>query len=307
MQPVTRTGSGDGMDGFEVLVVNPDLHGSQYEHLPNAAAEVGEVINSLGAKVLQGEVTQKDLARMLSEQHWDLVWFSTHGRMDGILLSDGVLKANALTQMLNGQADAVYLNTCESAKVGLDVHEATGATVILTVADISDGDAYLTGVTLARKLVKANSIYEAYELSKPFGGDYRFIGDRASGRMDRLDLVLRMLDEQREDIQEVKRGLADVDGRLTSMERYVTEEMPLNYRPRSTATQVVSWLLGSFLMVMVTWGFYYDVRQALDISFYVAGAFASIAIPVSLGLVGYGVGMTFPSIPPARRFEANRH
>lgn len=130
-------------------------------------AEVQDVVNSgLQPELLQGDVSSVDLQRKLSARY-DVLWLATHGTENGIMLSDGLMSAATLAQLVRDRVQLVYLNTCKSYGVALVLQNETNATIVCTVKDAPDNEAYHTGSLFAKALAETGNYQAAYERSKP--------------------------------------------------------------------------------------------------------------------------------------------
>lgn len=150
------------MSTQRVLLVAPDVG------LPKAADEARAISLALNCTSLIGTVTRRDVLDALPAKQWDIIWFATHGSVDGIMLSDGTIGASDLAALVrNTPVSLVVLNTCESRLIGLDIHYELDVDVIATVAEVDDATAYQTGVLLARNLALGMSNRDAFERSRP--------------------------------------------------------------------------------------------------------------------------------------------
>jgi hypothetical protein len=141
---------------------------------------VQKVVNTLKAKVLQGQrATLSGLVDILSEPT-DVVWFATHGNEDGILMLDGILNASELTTLVRfAGASLVVLNTCSSEKVARTIYNELQVQFICTIRKVPDRSAFVLGSILARKIAEGHSYREAYELAKPGqNSTYLFLPER---------------------------------------------------------------------------------------------------------------------------------
>ena len=151
---------------MKILLVAPNTN------LTLAAAETQDLVNTHGLRIesMLGNVTQVDVTRKLrTAKGYDVLWLSTHGNADGVLLSDGILTSSALTALVCDRFELVYLNTCSSASVAQMIQNETDATVVCTVQDIPDADAYRTGSLFAEALAESGDYREAYDRSMPGG------------------------------------------------------------------------------------------------------------------------------------------
>jgi hypothetical protein len=156
------------MASYRVLVVAPETD------LTLVRDEVTAVVNSLGANILQGFVTADMVLNKVTEG-WNVLWFMTHGTEEGILLSDGPLNASALTTLARAaDAGLVVLNTCQSINVAMQVYNELQVSVVCTLSNVPDREAFFTGKLLAKELAKGKSYLDAYLDSKP-GQTERYI------------------------------------------------------------------------------------------------------------------------------------
>jgi len=140
-----------------------------HPNLPDVAAEAATVANAhIGSVLLQGKVTEKDLAQAVAPGKFELFWLCTHGHRDGVLLSDGILDAAKLiTYAAASGACTVVLNTCESIHLAAQIVDSTPASVVATIQDLPDAQAAATGALFASQLAATEDPRQAYERSKP--------------------------------------------------------------------------------------------------------------------------------------------
>ena len=180
---------------MNVLLIAP---GTDLAHVNS---EVQSVVNALHPTILLGDGATSDaLLKALhpAAEHvkqYDLIWFATHGSSTGILLADGVLSAEALTQMLRTQdGAALFLNTCESIFIASRIHNDLSTPIICTISPVNDIDAYRTGALLASNLAGGRTIRDAFDDSKPGNNDeWLYLNDSMRmTRRDRTDDLLAM-------------------------------------------------------------------------------------------------------------------
>lgn len=148
--------------GYRVLLVAPR------SDLLSVDAEIEDVMRSgLIVDPLLGNVTNTALLRRIREGEYDALWFATHGSAEGIKLSDGMLSASALVPLVRDRFSLVFLNTCNSLPVAQMLQEEANVSVICTLLDVPDLQAYQTGSNLATALAESSSVAEAYTASKP--------------------------------------------------------------------------------------------------------------------------------------------
>lgn len=181
------------MHSRKILVIAPDL-----ESLPKTAVEIAAITRyHPESTVLRGTVRDEDIARAISEESFELMWFISHGSSDGILISDEVwLPTAALVQYV--RADGIglcILNTCSSEEIAREITASAGADVICTIGEVDNSDAARLGQLLAGELAYCETYREAYELVAPPGGSYRYYdsgGIYRSYRRDHDDEMLRL-------------------------------------------------------------------------------------------------------------------
>jgi hypothetical protein len=270
-----------------VLLVAPDLG------LVHAADEVRAISLSMDCTPLTGTVTRKDLIDALPAKDWDIVWFATHGSVDGIMLSDGTIVASDLAAVVkNTPAELVVLNTCESRLIGLDLHYELGVDVIATVADINDPTAYQTGVLLARNLASGMSNLDSFERSKPAGArNYHIFSDDSGRNSDNTTILMmnevmqmwgKRISDQIEGVeQRTARDIEALRKDLSDMRESISKavSLPPWYRTAFTA---------AFFMLFVPSLLHYtEVRGVLGIGWQSAIAFTALSYSGSATLWAY--------------------
>lgn len=144
-----------------------------HPQLPNVAGEAATVANALiGSVLLQGKITERDLAQAVAPGGFDLFWACTHGTRDGVLLSEGWLDAGKLITYISASgASTVMLNTCESIHLAAQIVDSTPASVVATIQEgddaLPDTLAAATGAMFASQLAHTKDVRKAYERSKP--------------------------------------------------------------------------------------------------------------------------------------------
>ena len=147
-----------------VLFVQPDTE------LVYARKEAEQVINLLDANVLQGSVHLDDLIERVHSFQPQLIIFSTHGKEEGILLSDGIIGADLLKPILTtAPVEAVYLNTCESFMTASMIHDQLPVFFAFNVTDVPDRNAFVAMSTFAYHLDKGLSYHKALSKAKSAG------------------------------------------------------------------------------------------------------------------------------------------
>jgi hypothetical protein len=172
---------------LNILLVAPDVGKSLI------LEETRKVSKILQVSLLMGEVTRVDLIDMLLSRKWDIVWFATHGDAEGILLSDGKLPTKDLIPLIrSSQAELLFLNTCSSKVIALELFYELRINIISTESDIEDKTAMQTGILFAQSLVAENWNYKkAFEVSKSnFNENYFFLEADSNEKVEEIYTIL---------------------------------------------------------------------------------------------------------------------
>lgn len=154
---------------MNTLLIAPD------SNLLKIPEETRHIQEALSAQVINGRVTPAIIAdaisnRIARRQKIDLLFFIGHGSLTGLQLTDGQIPiADLCRYVKSANISTVVLNTCESEFIALAIHHETNATVICTLAQVDDNQAYATSRLLAEAIGQGHSIEEAYNLAKPSG------------------------------------------------------------------------------------------------------------------------------------------
>jgi hypothetical protein len=154
---------------MNTLLIAPE---SDLLRLPDEARHIQE---ALSAQTINGHVTPMIVAdaitnRIARRQTIDLLFFIGHGSMTGLALSEGYIGIPELCRYVkSANIRYVVLNTCESEYIALAIHHETNATVICTIGQVTDTQAYATSRLLAETIAQGHSVEEAYERAKPSG------------------------------------------------------------------------------------------------------------------------------------------
>lgn len=253
---------------MRVLLISPDTGFTETHE------QIQDIVTALRPTPLLGTVTRYDVTRALNAAQYDVIWMACHGGPGGIELSDGPMSGDTLAQLLRGHPlKLIYLNTCSNAQVALDLHDATSAPVICTINPVDVHTAYFSGATLARYLSGGMTARMAFEMSRP-GHDttYRMIGGGERESRDRLDLVLEMLSDIREDLRGVQELAQTNARRLDSIESQITPSM----------AHAMAWSVGYWIFVAIFPITFYDVRSAAGLT-----AQSGILVIVLLAAIAY--------------------
>ncbi len=174
-----------------------------------ADEEAQDVLRSgLDVTPLLGRVSSIELIREIKTGDYDVLWLATHGVAErnvlgvmkyGIQLSDGILAASELVAQVRGKFNLVYLNSCTSWHIAQQIQEDANVTVIGTIVDVPDRQAYVTGSLFASALADGLTPQQAYKRSKP-GGErvYVYLAalESSEQNLDNLLLEMRKLNEK---------------------------------------------------------------------------------------------------------------
>lgn len=254
--------------------------------------EIKRVVNFLRPRVLLGVVTLSQVVDELQNYPIDIVWFASHGTEQGITLSDGHLTATMLAQLLkNTPPKLVFVNTCSSLPIIMELHDAVGCMVIGTICDVPDREAFVTGSALARALGQGMDPTEAYNISRPsqnrkyimLNGAIRMNGEKDSDDTNQLlMLIIKRQDEFEKNLKGQVGGLSD--------------RMDTHYQLRPTLRQSLVLVLGYITFIVAGFFMSHSLPLRLGID---AGESTIIMILLQLiagGLFIWGTGVTFEKI-----------
>ena len=166
-------GTVDGRVGLaysEVLIVAPDGPGLNQVPEVDAIAELGYRV-----RLLQGEVDDQRLYKAVQDHRYDVVHFMCHGDFDAMEISGGRLTRNAVLQVVRlSGARIVFLNACNSVKLGQTLVNVGLAVVIASVVPVEDSAAWQTAVTFYSALARDGDVARAYKLACG-GGDVLYV------------------------------------------------------------------------------------------------------------------------------------
>ena len=138
--------------------------------------ELESVVNILGAQLLSGSVGLKQLIDKIRTYRPQLIIISSHGSMEGILLSDGYINADLLKPILSTTpVELVYLNTCDSYAIADQIFNELPTAFACSLREVEDRLAYVTMATFAHHLSAGKSYVDAWLLSRKGGsGNFAF-------------------------------------------------------------------------------------------------------------------------------------
>jgi hypothetical protein len=174
---------------MKVLLVAPR------QNLPDVDVEIENIWRSrLDVTPMFGRVYLPELMKEIRSGEYDVLWFATHGSVEGIQLTDKLLSAEELVPLVRDRFSLVVLNTCSSLPVAQLLQVEANVTVICTVLDVPDVQAFQTGSHLAAALYESGNYTTAYSASIPGRNrTYLFLAALSPNR-ESLDAVMTKLD-----------------------------------------------------------------------------------------------------------------
>ena len=196
----------------KVLFVQPDTE------LFYAAKESEQVINLLDANMLTGSVHVNDLVNRVRAIQPHLIIISSHGKENGVLLSDGIIGPSDLKKIFStsDNLECVYINTCRSVKTAINIHRALPVDFIFSLADVPDQHAFVSMSTFAYHLSEGHTYGSAWFESKGGNGsDFMFLPSVDSLRRSVVCEEMPSMDEDRPKV--------DSNGRLDNIHDEVVQ------------------------------------------------------------------------------------
>jgi hypothetical protein len=191
-----------------VLFVQPETE------LFYAAKEAEQVINLLDANLLSGKVELDDLINRVRDFQPQLIIISSHGRDDGILLSDGIIGAEQLAPIFStSDVECVYLNTCSGIRTALQLHIVMPVDFIFSIAEVPDRNAFITMSAFAFHLSEGLAYSSAWLESRGGSGNDFML----------LPNVIKMRKPDTGDTMTVGRPKLNGDGKLEDIHDEVTK------------------------------------------------------------------------------------
>lgn len=131
-------------------------------------AEVQNILRS-GNEItpVLGHITRQVFLQEILGSDAEMLYLCTHGTSEGVMLSDGILKASQLTQTVRGRFGYVVLNTCDSYHTAQMLQDSTEAAIIATIIPIPDEEAFFTGSVFAQELAQTGDVGKAYAKARP--------------------------------------------------------------------------------------------------------------------------------------------
>jgi hypothetical protein len=196
---------------MKILVVAPESRGINPIQEVSAISWGGEV------RVLSGVVSRRDLESALLSEKWDVVHFAQHGDDYVLELSDGAVTLEWLVRRLRAVADhlkLIFLNTCNSALMGVAIHNMLGVPVIAFDGEVSDSIASRFAQDVYGSLRSGATVAVAFE--EALGSIQRIFPDHqvrpvlVNGNHDICITDLsRRIDKMEKEIEEIRYVISD--------------------------------------------------------------------------------------------------
>lgn len=190
---------------MKVLVVSPNLQ----EPVPFADEEIQAIINSgISTRLRRGQITPQEIRKDVWEFRPKILWLTTHGSDEGVLISDSTLwTANEIIADLRGtEVELLYLNSCYSIGFATSIVDHLDVSVICTLSpDGITGDRAMNmGARFIESLSQLNDVQLAYNRAKPANNkDFLYLSHpkeygktayiNRKGRMDDITLEVARL------------------------------------------------------------------------------------------------------------------
>lgn len=280
---------------WRVLLIAPD------SGLQHAADETQRIINALRPEVLLGEVTTTDVLDRIQAGTFDIVWFLGHSGPDGLQLSNGILSAVHLAQILRQCTPRlVVLNSCSSFAVANQLHDTLHCAIVCTVVDVADLDAYITGAALANALAQGMDIAAAYAASRPPSNRVYVLlnGSLSLNGADELDDLKRLVTRTAADLHAEIAGMARATAAMQRQLEAIQQEQarvkvelatqPDRFAATLTRGRAGAWA-GGFALFLAAHAIL-EFREVLGVPVWVAVSFSLFVAGVSFWLFVYGLG-----------------
>lgn len=280
---------------WRVLLIAPD------SGLQHAADETQRIINALRPEVLLGEVTTTDVLDRIQAGTFDIVWFLGHSGPDGLQLSNGILSAAHLAQILRQCTPRlVVLNSCSSFAVANQLHDTLHCAIVCTVVDVADLDAYITGAALAHALAQGLDIAAAYAASRPPSNRVYVLlnGSLSLNGTDELDDLKRLVTRTAADLHGEIAGMARTTAAMQQQLEAIQQEQervraeltqqPERFAAALTRKRAAVWTVG-FALFLAAYAIL-EFRDTLDVPMWVAIGFSLFVAAVAGWMFVWGIG-----------------
>jgi hypothetical protein len=227
-----------------VLVIAPS---SDLEYQEN---EVDGLLNTLSnAVAITGNISEKRLVSYF-EERCEGIWFTGHGAIEGVLLGNETLNADALVSYINrAQASWVVLNVCESDQLINKLLLATSADVLVVSNEILDLEAWRMARLVAMEMAAGADIREAVENILPSqAGRHRFYPNKKRViKVQRNEQLNGKLDELLEKVGSISERLAILETKVDNLEDKI-EGQKVNFLGLVGGSVLLSTLIAEMLI-----------------------------------------------------------
>lgn len=162
---------------MKVLLVAP-----QHDDYTIGEAGVEGLANTFAErKLLINNVSVDSVVDAINSYNPDVIWFTSHGRYDGILLDNlQLLTGDVLSSAIRGtKTNLVVINTCESRETAERIYSATGVHVVATIGQVPIDTARSVAQRFAVLLSTGLKPYEAFTKARSYS--FIYIPDMSSG------------------------------------------------------------------------------------------------------------------------------
>lgn len=234
---------------YRVLLIAPKTD------LFMAEEEVQAVIRSgLTVTPLIGHVDRRDVVNEVINGKHDILWFATHGTQAGIVLSDGILSAGSLLPLAKDRFRLIVLNTCGSLMIALQLQNEANASVVATISDVPDYEAFQAGALFAVALAAGSTFWDAFTKARP-GGNNSYIY-LSGGSVEREVVKIResIADLKRDNersFQEQQKQIEYIKTEIAGLRSAIDKAPPkINYDRRFLIAILISIAILGLLMVV---------------------------------------------------------
>lgn len=239
---------------IKTLLIAPEIEAMPL-HYQNA--EIQAVLASgLPVTSVLGHVDSTRFLEVIDRNGHELLVFITHGTRQGVMLSDGLLPSDMLTTAIRDKFDMVLLNTCDGIEVAQMLQNECNTSVLCTVGEADDRQAFYTGSRFVRELARGKSYFDAYKQSKPGNNKlYVFLAGRAS-RLSMREMQNGLTTEIHALEERMNKKFTNVDRRLDTIETQIGDKKTTTVAITNAQIQQILWALIS-IAVVVAVGFFY--------------------------------------------------
>ena len=187
----------------------------------DSTSEVRTLSSMHKVHLLNGVVTQQDVYNAANTGRFDAIHFLTHGSPEVLAVSNGeTLKAEDVVAITRqSEASIIFINACNSAKIGNAVIAKTDASVISTSIEIYDNEAWKLPMTFYTNVARRESANHITDYHKMLVEQFieADIGDGTYGiSINPRDYLVRIKNDTIMDTLEVLQESVDAVSRRAS-------------------------------------------------------------------------------------------